>query len=113
MPRPAPLAVVELRDTLRAELHKGNIHEADLRDPKWHLDGLCDGTKVYVNPAPAVVETLLHELLHRAKPRWGERRVLKESRRLLNYLTEREVRAWYRKFQVLAIRRKRPVKADE
>ena len=113
MPRPAPLAVVELRDRLREELHRGNVHEADLRDKRFHLDGLCDGDKVYVNPAPGVVEALLHELCHRRHPRWSEARVLKESRRLLSYLSEREIRAWYRKFQVLAIRKKRPVKADE
>jgi hypothetical protein len=112
MPRQVPAAVVLLKAALRDELQRGRVHEADLRDPGYHLDGLCDGSRVYVNPAPAVVESLLHELMHRRFPRWGERRVLMESRRMVAYLTEQELRGWYRQYQAVAVKRKRPVRVE-
>lgn len=102
-----------LRLALWDELKRGNIHEADVRDKAFHIDGLCDGRKVYVNPAPSVVESLLHELAHRRFPAWNEQRVLAESRRLLGKLTEVEVRRWYRTFQTVAKKRKTPVRTDD
>jgi hypothetical protein len=113
MPRVVPPRIALLKVALRDEMKRGHVHEADLRDPKFHLDGLCDGNKVYVNPAPGVVEALLHELCHRRFPRWSEKRVLAESRRLLCHLSERELRGWYREYQQVAVKRKRPVKVDE
>lgn len=108
-----PSDPVLLKAALWEELKRGGIHEADLRDDKYHLDGLCDGRKVYVNPAPSIVESLLHELLHRRHPTWGERRVLAESRRVLAKMTEREVRKWYRAFQNNAVRRKTPMRLED
>jgi hypothetical protein len=101
-----------LKLALWDELKRGNVHEADVRDEKYHLDGLCDGKRVYVNPAPGVVESLLHELCHRRFPRWSERRVLAESRRLLAKMSEREVRKWYRRFVQTAKKPARPVRLD-
>lgn len=92
------------------ELQKGSITEADLRDPTCHLDGLCDYNtqRVYVNPQPSVVETLLHELIHRRHRRWSERRVDFEAKRLLSMMTHAEVAKWYRKYQAVARKRKSP-----
>lgn len=93
------------------EFTKGSITEASLRDPLMHLDGLCDhGTgRVYVNPQPSIVETLLHELIHRRWPRWGERRVDAEAKRLLCGMSDAEVSKWYRAFQRTARKRKTPM----
>lgn len=93
-----------------AELQKGAITEADLRDPTCHLDGLCDygSQRVYVNPKPSVVETLLHELIHRRHKRWGEKRVDYEAKRLLSMMSHAEVARWYRRYQIVARKRKRP-----
>lgn len=113
MPRELPAKVALLKSALRDELKRGGVHEADIRDPKWHIDGLCDGRKVYVNPAPGVVEALIHELTHRRYPRWSETRVLSESKRLMAFLSEREVREWYRTFQRVAVKRKTPVRLEE
>ena len=104
-----PLA--ELAD----ELGKGAITEADLRDPTHHLDGFCDysSRRVYVNPRPAVVETLIHELLHRRFPRWSERRVDREAKLVIGHMTPAEVDGWYRQYQAIKRTRKRPKAVDE
>lgn len=102
-----------LKVALWAELKNGNVHEADVRDKRFHLDGLCEGGKVYVNPAPSIVETLIHELCHRRYPKWSEKRVLIESRRVLSKMSETEVRKWYREFSRVAKKRSRPVRVED
>lgn len=99
---------------LRAELKKGGIHEAQLRAKGWHIDGLCDHEKgaVYVDPAPTITEILLHELLHRMYPRWGEKRVDKTSRQLLRAMTSRQVRWWARNYEQIKHTLTTPVSAD-
>ncbi len=44
---------------------------------------------------PAILETLLHELLHRRHPRWGERRVAKTARLLVGHMDEALKRKWW------------------
>ena len=102
-------------EDVRAEFDRGNVSEADLRDPAFHLDGYCDyGTqKVYVNPKPSVVLTLLHELIHRRWPAWSERRVVRESERLLSNMSHAEVRAWYSRYQRVVRRHKRPKRIED
>lgn len=99
---------------LRAELKKGGIVQAPLRANGWHIDGLCDHEegRVYVDPAPAITETLLHELLHRRYPRWGEKRVDKTARQLLRCLSPRQVQWWARQFQQTKTTLSTPVSAD-
>ena len=62
-----------LRAELREELSRGRIVETSLREDGFILDGLCDhgNQTVYIDPAPAVVETLIHELMHRRWPDIG------------------------------------------
>jgi hypothetical protein len=104
----------DLLKQLRAELKKGGIHEAPLKAKGWHLDGLCDHEKgaVYVDPAPTITEILLHELLHRLYPRWGEKRVDRTARQLLRGMTSRQVRWWAREYQHTKRTLKDPVRAD-
>lgn len=95
-------------DELRAELDRGRIFECSLRDRRFVIDGLQDGENIYIDPRPAILETLIHELLHRRYPRLGERRVLAESRRLLLRMTEQQKAQWWRAY--LRVRKKgRPV----
>ena len=100
-------------DDLRDELDRGRVWECSLRDPHWRLDGLQDGENIYIDPRPAILETLCHELLHRMKPRWSERRVTREARRLLSQMGETEIATWWRRYQRIK-RKGRPVEtADE
>lgn len=100
---------------LRDEFNRGAIREADLRNPFEHIDGLCDfGSKrVYVNPRPAIVETLLHELIHRRYPAWSERRVDRAAKGLFARMTTRQVNSWYRRYQDSVTRHKQPKRVED
>lgn len=99
-------------DDLYDELRRRKVWECPLRDPHWHLDGLCDGDHIYIDPRPAILESVLHELLHRRKPRWGERRVISEARRLLSKMSDQDLACWWRRYQRVK-RKGRPVEVEE
>jgi len=103
--------VIEL-DDVWDELQRGRIYECSLRDPRWHLDGFKDGESIYIDPRPAILESVLHELLHRRKPRWGERRVTIEARRLLATMREGDLARWWRGYNRIK-RKGKPVEIDE
>jgi hypothetical protein len=98
---------------VEAEFKRGGIREQHLVADGWHLDGLCDGQNIYVDPAPAIVESLLHEVLHRRFPTWSESHVTRTAFRLLQKMDGPTVRRWYRRYQRMAIKGKRPHKVDE
>jgi hypothetical protein len=98
-------------DDLAEELARGNVYECSLRDPKFRLDGLQDGEKVYIDPRPAIIETLLHELIHRMRRTWGERRVTKEARRLLSTMADADLALFWSRYQRIK-KRSRPVEID-
>jgi hypothetical protein len=106
------VAGVTTLDDLADELRRGRVYECSLRDAKWHLDGLRDGENVYIDPRPAILETLLHELLHRRSPRLGERAVTRQARRMVGQMDEATKARWWR--QYLRTRKKaRPVEVSE
>lgn len=88
-------------DDLFDELNRGRVYECSLRDPTQTvvLDGLQDGECVYIDPRPAVLETLLHELLHRRKPRLSERTVTQSARQLVGHMDEVTKQRWWRRYQ--------------
>lgn len=81
------------------ELKRGRIYECSLRDKRWRLDGLQDGESIYIDPRPSIIETLLHELLHRRCPRWGERRVTREARLMIVRMDDAALAFWWRAYQ--------------
>lgn len=99
-------------DDLWDEMNRGRIFECSLRDPNFRLDGLQHGEAIYIDPRPAILETLIHELTHRRKPRWSERRVTQESRKLLSKMSDQDLARWWRRYN--AVKRKgRPVEVDD
>jgi hypothetical protein len=99
-------------DDLYDELQRGRVFECSLRDggKGFQIDGLQDGQDIYIDPRPAILETLLHELTHRRKPRWGERRVTHEARRLAVRMDEATKARWWRAYNKIK-RKGRPVEA--
>lgn len=93
-----------------AELAKGRIYEATLIDPTHHLEGLCDHDTqaVVINPKVSVVDSLIHELLHRRWPRWSETRVQQETQRLMGELSSHDLQVWYQRYR-RAVKKRRPV----
>jgi hypothetical protein len=84
-----------LLDDLQDELSRGRVYECSIRDDTWQHDGLQEGENIYIDPRPAILETLLHELLHRRKPRLGERSVARTARKLALSMDEATKRKWW------------------
>lgn len=97
-----------LLDDLADELSKGRIYEATLRDPTHHLDGLCDGHAITVDPKVSIVSTLIHELTHRRFPDWSESRVRRAETKAMSQLSQHDIGVWYRRYR-RAVRKRRPV----
>lgn len=103
----------ELLEDLAEELRRGRIVEARLDDPDYHLHGLCDHDRqvIVVDPVPATVATLLHELIHRRFPSWSEGRVKREEQRLIAWMDRGELARWWRRYARAKRVRRRPVVA--
>lgn len=94
-----------------AEIGAGRIYLAPIRDASnrhW-LDGMIDGSDIFVNPSANVVDTVVHECLHRMKPGWTERGVRRRTRQLLAQLSHEEVERLYAIILGVAATRRRPV----
>lgn len=59
------------------------------------LHGQTDGKTIEINPIPAVVDTVIHELLHAERPDLSESQVRRLTTRLFNQLEEGEMRTIY------------------
>lgn len=100
-------------DDLLEELARGQVYECSLRDPKFRLDGLQDGERIYIDPRPSIVHTLIHELLHRYRRNWSERRVTREADRLASTMSDADLALWWSRYQRTK-KRSRPVElADD
>jgi len=100
--------LVEITD----ELKNGRIFEAPIIGSKYHVEGLCnwETKEITVNPSASVVDTLVHELLHRRFPTWSEERVRIETGRVMFTLSHADVQDWYRQYKRLAKRKSKPVR---
>ncbi len=102
-----------LKAELWKELGEGNIFEAYIEDEakRERIYGLSECDKVYLNHAPHVMDTLLHELTHRRFKRWSEKRVLLTASRIIATMDDAEVRRWHKRYQRVA-KKGRTVKVD-
>lgn len=71
---------------------------------KLNVLGMTEGKRIYINPLHhkrrvQVVHTLLHEAVHRVRPRWKERSVLAADGRLLNMLNDEQVEAIHKVYR--------------
>lgn len=92
-----------------AALGSGRISEDYVRSTTHPdvVNGLEQGGHVTINPAPLVVETLIHELLHRLRPTWAERTVQGRAVRLRRLLSDKEIERVYEVYQQVAVKVKR------
>ena len=103
-----------LMDTVRAEMKKGRIFEVPIEaDEGECLDGVVDGDgTIYIDPGPQLLELFIHEALHRANSRWGEKRICKTAHLLVMAMSDEERRAWYRAYKKVARKMTRPVRVE-
>lgn len=96
-----------------AELGAGRITEAFLPSEKhFFVEGEIAGRHITINPAPSVVDSAIHEILHRLHPEWSENYVRRTTAYLLRRMTDEEVQAFYLEFQKRARKRKTKARGD-
>lgn len=75
-----------------AAIGAGRMELGPIHDDTEFVDGYAEPNgKVRINPAPAVVDTVLHEMLHRMRPAWSERAVRSKATRLMRSLSDPEI----------------------
>jgi hypothetical protein len=75
--------------------------------------GLCvNDDVVYINPQPSIVETVVHELIHRRHPRMTEKSVTAMALTIIHRMSPAEVRKWSRQYKSVAKRRRKPLDVD-
>jgi hypothetical protein len=83
-----------------AELGAGGIREAFIPSEKeFFVDGETEGRSITINPVPEVVDTVIHELLHRLFPHWSERYIKNRTSYLMKRMTDEEVQLLYDEYQ--------------
>ena len=83
-----------------AELGAGRIREAFIPSEKdFFVDGETEGRAITINPVPEVVDTIIHELLHRLYPQWSERYTKNRTSYLMKRMTDEEVQLLYEEYQ--------------
>jgi hypothetical protein len=108
--KPAPLSP-NLEDLLD-ELKRGRVYACSLHDRKYILDGFTDGTTIWIDARVSVIDTLIHELLHRLKPRWSERTVRRHTGKILEQIDDTTMRRVWRAYQRV-VKRRRPYRVEE
>ena len=87
--------IVELMSALGAvELVEDYLIDS-ARPGKGWLYGTQEEGVITINPAPHIVDTLLHELLHQVRPDWSETSVRRRTSQLMKQMSHEECQAIY------------------
>jgi hypothetical protein len=73
------------------------------------LTGPTTRGHVRIDPSRNIVDTAIHELLHRMRPRWSERKVRAQTARMLKALSDAEVDRLYALILSVAKVKRRPI----
>jgi hypothetical protein len=79
---------------LIAAIGAGRIEFGPIHKKGQYVYGFCDDgndNAIRINPACHVVDTVLHECLHRMRPAWSERSVLAKTKRIMSQLDDAEI----------------------
>uniref|UniRef100_A0A6M3J6X0 Uncharacterized protein n=1 Tax=viral metagenome TaxID=1070528 RepID=A0A6M3J6X0_9ZZZZ len=89
------------------ELGRGRIREDWIIDGKQFVDGYIEGGTITVNPVPATVDTVIHEILHRLNPEWKEPYVRNRTTYIMRRMSDGEIRAFYDEYRAAVTRQRR------
>jgi hypothetical protein len=103
-PKPALLVRV------LTEIGRGKITEGFIHDKGYFTHGETDGKHIWINPAVAVVDTVIHEALHRLEPGWHEHYVRRTTTFLLRRMSEAQIQQLYETYQQIAKRKRKRVR---
>jgi hypothetical protein len=93
---------------LVAAIGAGRIEIGTIHDDESFVHGVCEGDRVTINPSISVVDTALHEVLHRLRPGFSERAVRAKVTRLMRSLSMAEIDRLYGIVLATAKTRKTP-----
>jgi hypothetical protein len=99
-PKPALLVRV------LTEIGRGKITEGFISDKDHFTHGETDGKHIWINPAVAVVDTVIHEVLHRLEPGWHEYYVRRTTTFLMRRMSEAQIQQLYETYQQIAKRKR-------
>lgn len=82
------------------ELEAGGISEAYMPGTsQYHfIYGDCTGGRITINPVHSILDTVIHELLHRLHPTWKEGYVRRTTTYLRRRLTDKETQQLYQEY---------------
>lgn len=92
---------------IAAAVGAGRIRFRTLVSEDVFVHGMTeDNGRITINPAPEIVDTLVHECLHRLRPKWSERAVKARTTRLMRQLSDAEIEKLFELVLVAARMRK-------
>jgi hypothetical protein len=101
-----------LFEQVLSALAEGRISETYIQAPDRLIEGMTlDSGHITINPVHAIVDTVIHELLHRLHPEWSEGYVRRTTTLLRNQMTDTDVQAFYRAYRRVVRPRKTVVRA--
>ena len=64
------------------------------------LHGLCDyvADEIKIDYRKSLIPTIIHEVMHYYYPMWSETKVIKEERKIVNYLSIRQIKNIIKRF---------------
>lgn len=108
MPRRLSQSKPALMVRVLTEIGKGQIHEDWIDgEPHEYVKGLQEGRHIWVNPAVDVVDTVIHECLHRLEPSWSERYIRNRTSFLLKRLSSEQIQQLYEEYERIRTRKKK------
>ena len=94
------------------ELGAGRITEGWLADKDCFVHGETDGRTIRINPAIGVVDTVIHECLHRLEPGWSETYVRRTTTWIMRRMSDEQIQQLYTEYTRLAKKRKSYARRD-
>ncbi len=83
---------------IMTEMGRTPIREAYIEDKNNFIEGELDGKVITVNPVHALVDTIIHEVMHKLHPLWSEKSVRNRTTWLIRRLSDSEQIQIYREY---------------
>jgi hypothetical protein len=99
--------------TVFAELGRGRITTTFIRDKGYVTDGLTDGRHIWINEDHQTADSVIHECVHRAFPKWSESYVRRTTTYIRRRMSDDEIMTLVAIYRKRATRRKKPLVIDE
>ena len=89
-----PLLVAAIAALGDVDLEERYLIDASATKSRWQY-GEQNGSLITINPAPHVVDTILHEIVHYLRPQWSEKVLRRRVTQLMRQISHEEVQAIY------------------